>query len=233
MQRSSVRVIRCSTQRLTLTLERHRDLLKRGTVLVDEGSGHQPRVLFYLEHAIQDGTSLSSGDRRSSRSRCSSRDRRRRAIRAMLITRPISTTGRCGGRAERRAILARPEFQWITKDLEQKALEPRHRRSRSGTSRGGARTTDCAWIEKAGGRKGPTHEGDRLLGPSRRGLKLQEQAGKPNARLNSQRGAEACRRTARRLEKRMDDSFRSDRSRPFRPSSWAVSSWFRSDSSTR
>ncbi len=40
---------------IDLTLERHRDLLRRGTVLVDERDpGHAPRVLFYLEHAIQD-----------------------------------------------------------------------------------------------------------------------------------------------------------------------------------
>ena len=40
---------------IDLTLERHRDLLRRGAALVDEGdSGDQPRVLFYLEHAIQD-----------------------------------------------------------------------------------------------------------------------------------------------------------------------------------
>jgi superfamily II DNA/RNA helicase len=38
---------------IDITLERHRDLLRRGTVLVDEGDpGLSPRVLFYLEHAI-------------------------------------------------------------------------------------------------------------------------------------------------------------------------------------
>src|SRR6202011_1399014 len=40
---------------IALTLERTRDLLKRGTILVDERDpGRSPRVLFYLEHAIQD-----------------------------------------------------------------------------------------------------------------------------------------------------------------------------------
>ena len=40
---------------IDLTLERHRDLLRRGTVLVDERDpGAEPRVLFYLEHGIQD-----------------------------------------------------------------------------------------------------------------------------------------------------------------------------------
>jgi hypothetical protein len=44
---------------LDLTLERHRDLLRRGTVLIDEGdAGTTPRVLFYLEHAVQDASLL-------------------------------------------------------------------------------------------------------------------------------------------------------------------------------
>src|SRR5690606_16503910 len=42
---------------IDLTLERDRDLLRRGTVLVDErDSGTQPRVLFYLEHGVQDAS---------------------------------------------------------------------------------------------------------------------------------------------------------------------------------
>src|SRR6202035_3928506 len=51
---------------LDLTLERHRDLLRRGTVLIDEGDpGATPRVLFYLEHAVQDASVLKSGDGRT------------------------------------------------------------------------------------------------------------------------------------------------------------------------
>ena len=50
---------------IDLTLEWHRDLLKRGAVLVDErDEGDRPRVLFYLEHAIQDASLTRSGDRR-------------------------------------------------------------------------------------------------------------------------------------------------------------------------
>src|SRR3990170_8217992 len=50
---------------IDLTLERHRDLLKRGTVLVDESdSGTRPRVLFYLGHSIQDASLTRSGERR-------------------------------------------------------------------------------------------------------------------------------------------------------------------------
>jgi hypothetical protein len=50
---------------IDLTLERHRDLLRRGAVLVDErDAGLSPRVVFYLEHAIQDAIPTRAGDRR-------------------------------------------------------------------------------------------------------------------------------------------------------------------------
>jgi hypothetical protein len=50
---------------LDLTLERHRDLLKRGAVLVNENDqGEQVRALVYLEHSIQDAKVEASGRRR-------------------------------------------------------------------------------------------------------------------------------------------------------------------------
>src|SRR4029079_17998169 len=53
------------TSVIDITLERHRDLLRRGTVLVDERDlGTSPRVLFFLEHAIQDASLTKSGERR-------------------------------------------------------------------------------------------------------------------------------------------------------------------------
>ena len=50
---------------LALILDRHRPLLKQGTVLVDP-HGHRDavRVLFYLEHVIQDGRVAPDGSRR-------------------------------------------------------------------------------------------------------------------------------------------------------------------------
>jgi len=45
-----------------LMLERHRDLLKRGAVLIDEDDpGEEARVLLYLEHAVQDARPDSGG----------------------------------------------------------------------------------------------------------------------------------------------------------------------------
>ena len=50
---------------IDLILERNRDLLKRGTVLVDpDDAGEAVRALFYLEHTIQDGRTDKAGNRR-------------------------------------------------------------------------------------------------------------------------------------------------------------------------
>ena len=50
---------------IDLILERNRDLLKRGTVLIDpDDPGEVLRALFYLEHTIQDGRTDRAGNRR-------------------------------------------------------------------------------------------------------------------------------------------------------------------------
>ena len=48
---------------IDFTLEKHRDLLNRGAVLVDEANRKDaPRVLVYLRHGIRDGRTTSSGE---------------------------------------------------------------------------------------------------------------------------------------------------------------------------
>ena len=50
---------------IDLMIERNRDLLKRGAVLVDEADmGEEVRTLVYLEHAIQDARMDRPGNRR-------------------------------------------------------------------------------------------------------------------------------------------------------------------------
>ena len=50
---------------IDLILERYRDLLKRGAVLVDRNDpGEEVRALFYLEHALQDARTDRDGNRR-------------------------------------------------------------------------------------------------------------------------------------------------------------------------
>ncbi|RKU17112.1 RNA helicase [Candidatus Poribacteria bacterium] len=49
---------------LSAILERHRNLLKQGTILIDPNEqSNEVRVLFYLEHAIQDGRVGNDGNR--------------------------------------------------------------------------------------------------------------------------------------------------------------------------
>ncbi|HKI16795.1 MAG TPA: helicase-related protein, partial [Isosphaeraceae bacterium] len=51
---------------LDLVIERHRDLLKRGAILVDENDpGEEVRALLYLEHSIQDARTDRAGNRRT------------------------------------------------------------------------------------------------------------------------------------------------------------------------
>jgi len=48
---------------IDLILERHGELMKRGAVLVDENDPSEtPRMLFYLEHVVQDGRRNRIGD---------------------------------------------------------------------------------------------------------------------------------------------------------------------------
>lgn len=131
---------------LDLLLERHRDLLRRGTLLVDERDhSTQPRVLFSLEHAIQDASPLPSGERRTiSRQMLYvelAADGTTRSLRyaPYLDYRPLEEgeleagsqeQGARSDAQERRTdagraaeiMLARPECAWITRDLEQQAL---------------------------------------------------------------------------------------------------------------
>ena len=104
---------------LDLTLERHRDLLKRGTVLVDDRDpGTAPRVLFYLEHAIQDASRTRSGDRRVVSKRllyvelAADGHPRHLHYAPYLDYRPLTTE-----EANITAMLERPECGWITGDL--------------------------------------------------------------------------------------------------------------------
>ena len=83
---------------IDLTLERHRDLLKRGAVLVDERDHDTtPRVLFSIEHALHAGVTR-AGDRRvvSKRVLYVELDKRRRDAPSAL--RVVSRLPAAGGR---------------------------------------------------------------------------------------------------------------------------------------
>ena len=104
---------------IDLTLERHRDLLKRGAVLVDErDTGTRPRVLFYLEHAIQDASLTRAGERRVISKRMlyveldADGTMRHVHYAPYLDYRPLAD-----GEPGVDAILERPECAWITANL--------------------------------------------------------------------------------------------------------------------
>lgn len=191
---------------LDLTLERHRDLLRRGTVLVDERDpGTVPRVLFYLEHAIQDASLVKSGERRTISKQMlyveldAAGGTRHLHYAPYLDYRPLKP-----GEIETDQLLARPECAWITRDLEQKALGhaiahvvPGHLKE--------VRDRRLGWIEKTRGAVK-----DRLTKEigywdhRAEELKLRERAGDTNARLNSQEARRRADDLQARLQKRME-----------------------------
>ena len=190
---------------LDLTLERHRDLLRRGTVLVDERDpGTSPRVLFYLEHAIQDARVLPSGERRTISKRMlyveldAAGQARHLHYAPYLDYRPLTEN-----EPSVDDIFARPECAWITRELEQQALGhaistvvPDHVAE--------VRGRRLEWIEKT-----RAAVKDRLTKEitywdhRAEQLKLQEQAGKAGARLNSGEARRRADELQGRLQKRL------------------------------
>ena len=190
---------------LDLTLESHRDLLKRGAVLVDENDpGTSPRALFILEHAIQDASLLSSGEQRTISRRLlyvemdAAGQTRHMHCAPYLDYRPLNKD-----EPSVDDLLARPECAWIARDLEQRALDhavghvvPEHI--------GEVRSRRLQWIEKT-----RAAVKDRLIKEiaywdhRAEALKLQEQAGKAGARLNSQEARRRADELTARLEHRL------------------------------
>jgi SNF2 family DNA or RNA helicase len=190
---------------IDLTLERHRDLLKRGTVLVDERDpGTSPRVLFTVEHAIQDAGTTGSGDRRVVSRRLEyvelSTDGAARHLHyaPYLDYRPLEA-----GEPGVDAFLERPECGWISRDLEQAALShavtdvvPKHfEEVRGPRLELNAKTAAAVQDRLTKEINFWDHRAEQL--------KLQEQAGKQNARLNSGEARKRADTLQARLEKRL------------------------------
>jgi hypothetical protein len=192
---------------IDLTLEKYSDLLKRGTILVDEKDlGTSPRIYFYLEHALQDASQTRTGERRiiSKRVLYIEMNAQNQTwhihYAPYLDFRPLSSE-----EPRPEAILARPECGWITKELETTAqtyavtnVVPEHLEE--------VRAHRLSLIEK-------TREAvkDRLTKEinywDRRSeeLKAQEKAGKPNARLNSQEARKRADILQERLRARLKE----------------------------
>ena len=108
---------------IDLTLERHRDLLKRGAVLVDERDhGTTPRVLFSIEHALQDAGVTRAGDRRVVSKRVLYVELDNDGVTRHLHYAPyLDYRPLADDEPAVDAFLERPECAWIGRDLEQAA----------------------------------------------------------------------------------------------------------------
>ena len=192
---------------IDLTLERSRDLLRRGTVLVDDRDlGTAPRVLFYLEHSIQDSSITRAGERRIISKRMlyveqdTSGVMRHVNYAPYLDYRPLAT-----GDPSVEAILDRPECQWINREMEQKAqgyaiatVVPEHLAEVREPKLVIIAKTEAAVKDRL--TKEITYWDHRA-----EELKLQEQAGKPNAKLNSNEARKRADLLQGRLEKRLGE----------------------------
>jgi len=192
---------------IDLTLERHRDLLRRGTVLVDESDlGTAPRVIFYLEHSVQDASLTRTGARRVVSKRMlyvelgAAGNARHIQYAPYLDFRPLAEDD-----SKIEAILDRPECVWIAKELEQKAqshaigfVVPEHLAEVRNRKLDLIAKTEAAVKDRL--TKEINYWDHRAAD-----LKAQEQAGKVNARLNSDEARKRADSLEFRLQKRMEE----------------------------
>lgn len=190
-----------------LTLERHRDLLKRGAVLVDErDNGTRPRVLFYLEHALQDAGLTRQGERRVISKRMLYVEQGADGVTRHLQYAPyLDYRPLAEDEPGVDAILDRPECAWIGRELEGQAqghavahVVPEHLAEVRGPRLALIAKTEAAVKERL--TKEIAYWDHRA-----EQLKLQEQAGKPNARLNSNQARRQADTLQGRLQKRLED----------------------------
>ena len=191
---------------LDLTLERHRDLLRRGTVLVDERDpGTAPRVLFYLEHALQDASSTRSGERRTISQQLlyveldAAPQAHHLHYAPYLDYRPLTTQ-----RTGRRPPAVAPR---VRLDHPRPGAEGGRARHRAGGAQHlqEVRGRRLGWIDKT--RAAVKDRLTKEIGywdHRAEELKLQEQAGRTNARLNSQEARRRADELQARLQKRME-----------------------------
>ena len=190
-----------------LILEQNRDLLRRGAVLVDERDFTlSPRVLFYLDHGIQDATSTRAGDRRVVSKRMlyveldADGNSRHPEYAPYLDYRPLEE-----GEPSVEEILARPECAWLAGDLEDKAknyaiahVVPRHLKEVRDQKLDHIDKTEAAVNERL--TKEINYWDHRA-----EALKVQEQTGKLNAGLNSDEARKRSLELQERLQKRIEE----------------------------
>ena len=107
---------------IDLVLERHGELMKRGAVLVDEeDASENPRLLFYLEHEIQDGRRTRGGGPHTISKRLQfvevgpDGDYRQVGAAPYLDYRPVTDS-------ESEALASEVDADWLKRDWEQEVL---------------------------------------------------------------------------------------------------------------
>ena len=189
-----------------MTLERHGELLRRGAVLIDErDDGAPPRVLFSIEHALQDGSVTRSGDRRVVSKQVlyveldADGVTRHLHYAPYLDYRPLAEAEPTAD-----AILERPECAWISRDMERTAQEyavahvvPKHLAEVRDARLAAVRKTEAAVKDRLTKEIGYwDHRAEQL--------KLNEEAGKTGARLNSGEARRRADTLQVRLQKRLE-----------------------------
>ena len=202
-----------------LTLERHRPLLKEGAVLVDEAdTGAEPRVLVFLEHAIEDATEGRRGERRTISKRLlfvelDAEGRARDAGPAPYLDyRPLAAD-----EPSPAEILAHPACARLAGDLEERArrhavarLVPEHLREVKERRLELLAKTEAAVKDRLA--KEIAHWDHRAIV-----LAEEERAGRPAARLNAQEARRRGDELRARLQRRLAEIARERQINPLPP----------------
>lgn len=202
---------------IDLVIERHRDLLKQGTVLVDEAdAGEEVRALVYLEHSIQDARTDRSGNRRVVSRQVQfvevnqGEEVRNAGFAPYLDYRPPQDD-------EQSLLDQVPEPEWLREHIESKAmgfavanLVPRHlaevkQRKESLVDK----TVEAVKARLTAEINYWDHRAEQL--------KEQELAGKSNAKINSGKARQRADELTSRLQKRMDELAQERRVSPLPP----------------
>lgn len=190
---------------IDLVLERYRDVLKKGTILVDpQDDGDQIRALFYLEHSIYEGRADESG-----RERVVSREMQFVEIYDDDYVRDVGYAPyldyRPGSQDELEQLQSNLEADWLATDLESRVmtyavehLVPKHvdevKRRRE------------EWVQKTiEAVKKRLAKEINYWDHRANQLKEQELAGRTNARLNSARARQRADELEARLQARMEE----------------------------
>jgi len=190
---------------IDLIIERYRDLLRRGAILIDSNdSTEEVRVLFYLEHSIQDAQTDRAGNRRvvSRRMQFVEIDHsgkvRNAGYAPYLDYRPVADD-------ERSRLSAALEEEWIKGDLESKIVEfavtelvPRHLNEVQ------TRKQELIGKTLAAVKDRLTKE-INYWDHRAEELKVQELAGRVNARINSGKARQRADELEARLQRRMEE----------------------------